>query len=222
MGLDTGSGVAVSDRERRVRPGACQPKKANVESRRGRVFSLCYSDQNPKLVMTEPSGKLSVLGRLVYGTSLRRTLFRALIVSALCLIAVKFVFIPVRVEGGSMSPTYSDRGLNLVNRMAYKRHAPRRGDVVAIWLRENGYSVVLMKRIVGLPGESIGFKGGYVTVNGVRIEEPYVRFGSDWNHEPVLCGPDEYFYVGDNRSMPMEDHTLGLVKRSMIAGKMVL
>ncbi len=172
--------------------------------------------------MSESVGKFRPLGRLVYGTSLRRTLVRALILCVVCLLAVKFVFIPVRVDGGSMAPTYSDKGLNLVNRMAYKRHAPQRGDVVAIWLRDDGFSVVLMKRIVGLPGESIGFRHGHVTVNGVRMEEPYVRFGSDWNQEPVVCGPDEYFFVGDNRSMQIEDHTLGRVKRSSIAGKMVL
>jgi signal peptidase I len=172
--------------------------------------------------MNEPNGRRITLGRLVYGTSLRRTLVRSLVVVGVCLIATKFLFIPVRVEGGSMSPTYSDRGLNLVNRMAYKHAEPRRGDVVAIWLRENGFSVVLMKRVVGLPGELVGFRNGRVTVNGMVIEEPYVRFYSDWAQDPVLCGDDEYFVVGDNLSMPIEDHTLGRVKRGLIAGKMVL
>jgi len=172
--------------------------------------------------MNESNGNTLTLGKLVYGTSLRRTLVRALILTILVLVAVKFLFIPVRVAGGSMSPTYSDKTLNLVNRLAYRRATPQRGDVVAIWIRDNGFSVVLMKRVVGLPGEAIGFHAGYVTVDGVPLEEPYVKFESDWNEEAVLCRPDEYFFVGDNRSMPFEDHTLGRAKLSMIAGKMVL
>jgi signal peptidase I len=172
--------------------------------------------------MSESNGKLVTLGRLVYGTSLRRTLVRSLILAALCLVTFKFLFIPVRVDGGSMSPTYSDRGINLVNRMAYKRSAPRRGDVVAIWIGENSHSVVLMKRIVGLPGEAIGFQDGRVTVNGVLQDEPYVSYYSDWNCKPVVCGPNEYFFVGDNRSMPIEDHFYGRAAAKLIAGKMLL
>jgi signal peptidase I len=162
------------------------------------------------------------LGRLVYGTSLRRTLVRAGVLAAVCLVTFKFVFIPARVDGGSMAPTYSNHGLNLVNRMAYLSKSPQRGDVVAIRLRETGHSIVLMKRVVGLPGETIGFQHGRVTVNGVRLEEPYVKLPSDWNMEPVTCGPDEYFVVGDNRSMPIDDHWHGRAKASLIAGKMVL
>jgi len=172
--------------------------------------------------MLDPNRRRFTLGRLVYGTSLRRTLLRSLALATGCLIATKFLFIPVRVEGGSMSPTYADRGLNLVNRLAYKHSLPHRGDVVAIWLDENGSSVMLMKRVVGLPGERIGFRNGHVTVNGVEIDEPYVRYRSDWNRAAVSCGADEFFVVGDNRSMPIEDHTLGRVKRVLIAGKVLL
>ena len=172
--------------------------------------------------MSESNGKLSMLGRLIYGTSLRRTLVRSLILAAVCLVSFKFLFIPVRVDGGSMSPTYSDRGLNFVNRMAYKRSSPKRGDVVAIWIGENSHSVVLMKRIVGLPGEAIGFRNGRVTVNGVVQDEPYVTFYSDWNSAAIVCGPDQFFFVGDNRSMPIEDHYFGRANGKLIAGKMVL
>ena len=62
---------------------------------------------------------------------------------------------------------------------------------MAIWLGHNGSSVLLMKRVVGLPGEAIGFSNGHVTVDGIRLDEPYVRFSSDWNREAVPCGFDE-------------------------------
>lgn len=162
------------------------------------------------------------LRRLVYGTSFRRTLVRAAILAVVCLVVFKFVFIPARVDGGSMAPTYANHGLNLINRLAYLNKKPQRGDVVAIRLRETGHSVVLMKRVVGLPGEEIGFKDGRVAVNGVKLEEPYVRLPSDWSRAPVVCGPDEYFVVGDNRSMPMPDHWFGRAKARLIAGRMML
>lgn len=172
--------------------------------------------------MSEVNGNGFSLWRLVYGTSLKRTLVRATILAIVCLGTFKFLFVPVRVNGGSMSPTYSNKGINLVNRLAYRRESPHRGDVVAIWTRENSRSVVLMKRVVGLPGEAIGFENGFATVNGVKIDEPYVKYPSDWNVQPVVCGPEEYFVVGDNRSMDSNFHWYGRAKANLIAGKMVL
>lgn len=162
------------------------------------------------------------LGRLVYGTNLRRTLIRAAVLGALVFVVFRFVFVAVRVDGSSMAPTYPSHGINFVNRLAYQKIEPQRGDVVGVWLREGSYSFLWMKRIVGLPGEAIGFENGRVTVNGVRLAEPYVRLPSDWNRDPVVCGPDEYYVVGDNRSMDIDSHRHGRVKRSLIAGKMVL
>ena len=167
-------------------------------------------------------GKRLSLGRLVYGTNLRRTLIRAAILGVLVFIVFRFVFVGVRVNGASMAPTYASNGINLVNRLSYLWSAPQRGDVVGVWLRADGHSVLWMKRIVGLPGEAIGFQDGRVTVNGKALDEPYVLLPSDWNSEPVVCGPDEYYIVGDNRSMPIELHKHGRVKRRLIAGKMVL
>lgn len=172
--------------------------------------------------MSAGNGNGLTLGRLVYGTRLRRTLVRATILGVLVFLVFRFVFLGVQVDGGSMAPTYSDRGINLVNRLAYLWAEPQRGDVVGVRLREHSHSVLWMKRVVGLPGEAIGFENGCVTVNGVRIDEPYVQFRSDWNRDPVVCGPDEYFVVGDNRSMPMEGHRFGRTKARLIAGKMLL
>lgn len=172
--------------------------------------------------MPEVKTRGYTLARLVYGTSLRRTLVRAVVLAAVLLITFKFIFIPVRVDGASMAPNYSKKGLNLVNRLAYRHHLPHRGDVVAIRMRETGHSVFLMKRVVGLPGESIGFEDGRVTVNGTKLTEPYVKFPSDWNREPTVCGPEEIFVVGDNRSMSMEDHWFGKARLGLIAGKMML
>lgn len=159
--------------------------------------------------------------RLVVGRSLRRTLIRAAIVAVSLIIVFRFLLLPVRVTGGSMAPTYSENSINLVNRLAYLHHGPQRGDVVAVRFSPSGRSILLMKRVVGLPGEWIGFENGHVTVNGRPLQEDYVKYESNWNRKPVLCGPDQYFVVGDNRSMPEENHVFGRAKAELIAGKVI-
>jgi signal peptidase I len=79
-----------------------------------------------------------------------------------------------------------------------------------------------LKRIVGLPGETISFSGGRVMINGEPLEEPYEKGACDWNCAPVSLGPAEYFVVGDNRSMSQLDHVFGKAERSRIVGRVVL
>lgn len=160
------------------------------------------------------------LRTLTIGRNPRFTLVRAAILAVLTVVVFKSTLLPIRVSGGSMQPTYKESRINFINRLAYLRHEPRRGDVVGI--RFAGRSLMLLKRVVGLPGETIGFANGRVTVNGEPLDEPYVKFPSDWERGPVQLGPDEYFVVGDNRSMPIENHTLGITKRERILGKILL
>ena len=119
-----------------------------------------------------------------------------------------------------MLPTYKERGVNFVNRAVYLFHKPRRGDVVGIRLA--GPSVMYLKRIVGMPGETVAFHEGHVLINGKILTEPYVKFQCDWDREPVTLEADQYFVVGDNRSMPIEDHAMGEPHRNRIVGKILL
>ena len=96
-----------------------------------------------------------------------------------------------------MLPTYSSGGFNVVNRLAYFNARPRRGDVVAIRLA--GTSVVIIKRIIALPGERISVTDGIVHINGTPLAEPYVRHNRSWEFEEVTLTPDQYFVAGDNR-----------------------
>src|SRR5579872_3664149 len=89
------------------------------------------------LIGRKPKWTLIRLSAIIFGT----------------LVLFGFVLIPIRVTGISMYPTYPDRRINFINRLAYVNHEPRRGDVVGISLA--GEHLMLMKRIVGLPGETI-------------------------------------------------------------------
>ena len=79
-----------------------------------------------------------------------------------------------------------------------------------------------MKRIIGLPGETVAFENGRVLINGEVLDEPYEKSPCDWNCPPVKLGPDEYYVVGDNRTMPQELHTHGGTPRYRIVGKVLL
>ena len=168
---------------------------------------------------TETSPPPSWLQVVLIGRNPRFTLLRILVLVVTCFVVTRFVLLPIRVQGGSMLPTYGN-GVNFVNRLAYISHEPRRGDVVGIRLA--GPSVMLLKRIVGLPGETVAFHQGHAFINGKILEEPYVKKDCDWERSPVTLAPDHYFFVGDNRSMPIEDHTMGEAHRNRIIGKILL
>lgn len=134
-------------------------------------------------------------------------------------VVFRWVLIPIRTDGPSMLPTYESGSFNLVNRLAYWRGEPSRGDVVAIRLA--GPSVLYVKRIVGLPGERLDVAKGLVRINGVPLAEPYVRHRRAWDVPEVTMGRNEYFVVGDNRGMRVGDHDFGRVDRARIVGKVV-
>jgi signal peptidase I len=163
---------------------------------------------------------------LAIGRNPKITLIRAAVLALVCVVVFKCVLLRVRVEGISMTPTYADRSVHYVNRLAYLWHEPRRGDVVGIRLTPpDGWSaphIMYFKRIIGLPGEAISFVDGRVLVNGQTLDEPYEKGPCDWNADPVTLGADEYFVVGDNRSMAKEDHVFGRAERSRIVGKALL
>jgi signal peptidase I len=148
-------------------------------------------------------------------------LVRMVILVVVSVVVFKYVLQPVRIEGASMLPTYKDHGIHFVYRLAYLFHGPCRGDVVAIRMLA-GEHVMYMKRIVGLPGESVSFHRGRLYINGKPLDEPYVKFECHWNHEPESVGPGKYYVVGDNRAMPWNDHFKGQSTRNLIVGKVIL
>ncbi len=119
-----------------------------------------------------------------------------------------------------MLPTYRDHGVNLVNCLAYVSHGPQRGDVVAI--RTTGLTYMYLKRIIALPGETIAFHHGHAYINDRQLDEPYVKFSCDWEIPARTLGPNEYYFVGDNRSMMAAEHTKGVGDRSRIVGRILL
>jgi signal peptidase I len=187
-----------------------------------KLIAICGIEMNnmePGATATRSPGWLRVV---VIGRNPKRTLARAAVLAVFCYIFFKFfvfklLVLPVRIEGNSMFPTYHDRAVNFVNRLAYRHTDPKRGDVVGI--RMAGPSVMLMKRIVGMPGETVAFEHGQLLVNGVPIEEPYMKHHSPAPAlDPITLGHDEYYVIGDNRM----NSDRGRINRDRIMGRIIL
>ncbi|MGD0813745.1 MAG: signal peptidase I [Verrucomicrobiota bacterium] len=187
---------------------------------------MAMINQDPSAPRPGQAGMGRWLRIAVFGRNPKRTLARIVILVVTCVVVFKFVLLPIRVDGISMQPAYKDRSVNFINRLAYRRHEPRRGDVVGIMVggTNNPYRtprVMYMKRVVGLPGETVAFADGQLLINGVPLDEPYVNGPCDWNSAPVTVGSNEYFVVGDNRSMPQELHVQGKAEKQQIVGKVL-
>lgn len=159
-----------------------------------------------------------------------RLLFRDL-VFALMIAALVVVFIvqPVKVEGTSMLPRLHDGERIFVNKLIYYDEyswAPKvdRGDIVVFWFPDDP-SKSYIKRVVGLPGDTIEMRDGTVQVNGSQIDEQYLDPSlnvSPKSHTPVYVRPNYYFVMGDNRDNSSDSRSWGLVPKKYIYGKALL
>lgn len=169
---------------------------------------------------TDAAGKPWWL-RLLIGRRPAVTLIRVAIWVAAAFFLFRVVLLPVRVEGVSMAPTYRNGGVNFIFRWSFWRHPPQRGDVVGI--RFAGDHVMLLKRIIALPGERIAIRQGIVYIDGEPLDEPYVKlFNPTWQQAEVTLKPDEYYIIGDNRGMRSDEHVHGRVEAYRIVGKVLL
>ena len=145
----------------------------------------------------------------------RHFLLRVLIVILTAWCFFKFICMPLVIKGGSMLPTYPERGFLFCWTPAYWFSCPERGDVVVM---KYGRGVMLLKRIVALEGDTVEFRNGTLFVNGKEVSEPYVKKKSDWNLPERKVQKNHFYLVGDNRSVPMDQHVFGEMHKRYLAG----
>jgi signal peptidase I len=133
---------------------------------------------------------------------------------------ITFLYQPVKVEGTSMQPELRDQDRLFVNKFAYDFEKISRGDVVVFYYpRDTQKSYI--KRVIALPGDNIRIDDGRVYVNSQRIDEPYVpkRFVDVRSMADMVVPPNEYFVMGDHRSISSDSRDFGPVARKLIYGK---
>lgn len=148
-------------------------------------------------------------------------ILETLLLSAALFLVINALSARVRVDGFSMRPTLQDGEFVLVNRLAYRFGAPQRGDIVVFHFPLDPSSQDLIKRVIGLPGETIVIQAGQVTVNGEPLREPYTAspplYSGEW-----LVPSDQLFVLGDNRNDSSDSHSWGMLPLSEVVGKAIL
>ncbi len=133
---------------------------------------------------------------------------------------ITFLYQPVRVEGTSMQPGLRDQDRLFIDKFFFRFEKIDRGDVVVFhYPRDPEKSYI--KRVIGLPGDTIYIRQGKVFINGKATSEPYVprRYQDTRSMGTLVVPPDEYFVMGDHRSISSDSRDFGPVDRDLIYGK---
>jgi signal peptidase I len=126
----------------------------------------------------------------------------------------------VRVDGLSMNPTLQHGEYVLVSRLTYRTGEPERGDIIVFSFPVD-QKQDLIKRVIGLPGETVSIRNGEVLINGVKLEEPYIAQSPVYNGTWTVSA-GELFVLGDNRNDSKDSHQWGLLPIENIIGKALL
>ena len=135
-----------------------------------------------------------------------------LIIIVVVMIIRTFIITPIVVQGESMVPTLNGGELMILKK--YDRSF-KRFDIVVVDKNVEGNN--LIKRVIGLPGETIRYKNGALYINDEIIEDVYAYGGTN-NFQEITLGEDEYFLMGDNRAVSLDSRALGVIKKSEIEG----
>jgi signal peptidase I len=160
------------------------------------------------------------------GRSFRQHLQRALreivetVLPALVIVLVLNLFLiqSTRVQMQSMEPTLYEGQFLILEKVSYYLHPPRRGDIVVFSLRSDPTSH-LIKRVIGLPGETIEVRDGDVYINGQRLDEPYARWPTYPGLKRRVVPPDSVFVMGDNRGLSNDSRSFGPIPHSDIIAR---
>ena len=137
-----------------------------------------------------------------------------------------FIAQPFIVSGSSMEPTFEDRQYLIVDELSYRFESPERSDVIVFRFPKDE-SRYLIKRIVGLPGETVAIEGNQIAITTkagerVALEEPYVVREGNGNAMTVVLEPDQYFVMGDNRPASSDSRMWGPLEEGNIVGRAFL
>lgn len=179
-----------------------------------------YEVEEHKLTGTEKAASaFASVGQFLL--SFLETIVVALVIS---IVLYLFIMTPHEVIGSSMYPTYKDGEYLMANKVVYKLSEPKRGDVIIFKYSD---TQDFIKRIIGLPGDQVMLKDGYIYINGNKLDESgyldssVYSNGGEYLHEgETITVPDgQYFVCGDNRQHSSDSRTFGPIEKAVIKGK---
>src|SRR5579862_5320133 len=142
----------------------------------------------------------------------------------IAIVVILFLYQPVKVEGTSMMPSLIDQERIFINKYVYRFGLANvaRGDMVVFWFPGDPTKSYI-KRVIGVPGDTVEVKDGNVVVNGEALAESYVpqAYRDHFSMVQKTVRADEYFVLGDHRSSSNDSRSWGMVPRSFIYGKAV-
>lgn len=189
-----------------------------------RMFSSNNHDQDTKLVLpeqpiTETPKTPPTTTQTVYEIA------RFSIIALLIVIPIRlFIAQPFIVSGASMADTFHTGEYLIVDQLTYHLEAPARGDVV-IFRYPKDPSKFFIKRVIGLPGETVMIENSKVTItneanpNGFILDEPYIKSMRSTGRTEEVLGEREYFVMGDNRDESSDSRAWGVLQEERIVGR---
>lgn len=142
------------------------------------------------------------------------------ILPALVIVLVVNIFLAqaTRVEGQSMEPNLHNNERLIIEKLTKRFHSPVRGDIIVI-RRPQGRSDPLIKRVIGLPGDTVEVRDGHVYINGEQLDEPYIAQPTLGVMSPRLVPEEHVFVLGDNRNASNDSRAFGVVPFDDIIGR---
>ncbi|MFH0873726.1 MAG: signal peptidase I [Candidatus Komeilibacteria bacterium] len=166
-------------------------------------------------------GALRVAGS-IFGLILET--IKVVLISMAIILPIRYFLIqPFYVEGASMEPTFNSNEYLLVDEITFRFQGPKRGEVV-VFRYPRDPRQFFIKRVIGLPGETISIQAGKILINGQELDEVYLdelRVG-DSNIEPLVIPADHYFLMGDNRANSLDSRIFGSVEKKFVIGRVWL
>ncbi len=150
---------------------------------------------------------------------------QVMIISAAIILPIRYFLVqPFYVKGASMEPSYYDHEYLIIDELSYRLRDPMRGEVV-VFRYPLDPSQFFIKRIVGLPGETVEINNGHVTIyneehpNGETLEEEYLHPEVTAGKKMVTLGAEEYYVLGDNRDESLDSRKFGSITQEEVIGR---
>lgn len=151
---------------------------------------------------------------------------KVIVISLAIIIPIRYFLIqPFYVKGASMEPNFYDHEYLIVDELSYRLHEPERGDVI-VFRYPYDRSQFFIKRIIGLPGESIEISSGIIHISDANneqgfslVENIYLPNTYTQGSNETTLSSDEYYILGDNREASLDSRMFGPIKRSDIVGR---